>query len=622
MIVNIDKRNILIIFFITLLLLSFKWIVSYLNFPYEDINLRTIFEISDSSYFPLIKSFTDLDFNPSYLLDDNSLKLISFPILSQLINIFFIKIFGSYGFLIVEFFSVFIFLTVFYYIFKSINISNYSAILFSLTLFISPFLIDHLVFLNNTFIEKISLNFSTFYSLRNPRPLISNLYLFISIYYLIKFFYLDDKRLSNYIILGVIIGLTLHTFFYFFLFQIFLIIFLYLKFYKLNFIKFIFLNFKFNLIFFLIILFFVILFVLQLNLSEADYKERLGLNFLDFDKKKIMLIYLLNFFLKKEFVFLFLANSILFFFSKKNTNDIFYYLFLSTISSTVTFVAFSKSSIDYYHFFNWILVSGTLYIFTSIFVALDKHLSLFLSSNIKYFFSIFLSIFLILFFNFSITQNKFFNKNDDTSRNNLHKLTSFIKSDETLSAKKHNILTLNQAIFKWLVLNDYKNFSIIPNSFWTPKKTSRIENELISVFKFLNLSEKDFLFFFKNSKRGYRYINENTRAYFDRLYLANKLIAFNDISNFAPEHKSFIEKTSPLYSHQTIIPLNEFIRFEEKFIKSVNKTFPDVIILDNKDQIINKHFLDEKKYCLRYIDNKFKIYISYKILDSCILIKN
>ena len=97
---------------------------------------------------------------------------------------------------------------------------------------------------------------------------------------------------------------------------------------------------------------------------------------------------------------------------------------------------------------------------------------------------------------------------------------------------------------------------------------------------------------------------------------------FNDISNFAPEHKSFIEKTSPLYSHQTIIPLNEFIRFEEKFIKSVNKTFPDVIILDNKDQIINKHFLDEKKYCLRYIDNKFKIYISYKILDSCILIKN
>ena len=56
------------------------------------------------------------------------------------------------------------------------------------------------------------------------------------------------------------------------------------------------------------------------------------------------------------------------------------------------------------------------------------------------------------------------------------------KSAEILSIKKHNILTLNHGIFIWLVFNDYKNFSIVPNSFWTSKKTNRIENELISVF--------------------------------------------------------------------------------------------------------------------------------------------
>ena len=139
--------------------------------------------------------------------------------------------------------------------------------------------------------------------------------------------------------------------------------------------------------------------------------------------------------------------------------------------------------------------------------------------------------------------------------------TRYTRKTEILSIKKHNILTLNQGIFKWLVLNDYKNFSIVPNSFWTPKKTNRIENELISVFKLLNLSEKDFLVFFKNSKRGYRFINENTRAFFDRLYLANKLITFNDISNFKYEHQEFIKNTSSLYSHQMIIPLNEFERF-------------------------------------------------------------
>ena len=622
MIVNIDQKNLLFIFFITLLLLSFKWVFSYLNFPNEDINLRAIYEITDSSYFPLIKSFVNLDFNPSYLLNDNSLKLISFPALSLLVNIFFFKIFGSYGFLVIEFLSVFTFLAIFYYIFRSINICSQLSLLFSVALFILPFLIDQLTFLNNDFIEKINLNFSKFYSLRNPRPLISNLYLFISIYYLIKFFYLDDKRLSNYIILGTIIGLSLHTFFYFFLFQIILIIFLYIKFYKLNFIKFIFSNLKFNLIFFLIILSFVILFILQLNFSEVDYRERLGLNFMDFNKKKIMFNYLVNFFLKKEFIFLFLVNSILFFFLKKKANDIFYYLFLSTILSTTIFIVFSKSSIDYYHFFNWILVSGTLYIITIFFVVIDKYLSIFLSRNKNFFFSIIFVVLMILFFNFSIIGSKFFYKNNNISRNNLYKLTSFMKSDEILSIKKHSILTLNQNIFKWLILNDYKNFSIVPNSFWTSKKTNRIENELIYVFKLLNLSEKDFIVFFKNSKRGYRFINENTRAFFDRLYLANKLIAFNDISNFIPEHRSFIKKTSPLYSHQLIIPLDEFNRFEKKFINNENKIFPEVIILDNKDEIINKHYLDREKYCLRYVDNEFKIYVSNKIIDFCILIKN
>ena len=61
MIVDIDKKNLLFIFFITLLLLSFKWAISYLNFPNEDINLRVLYEIADSSYFPLIKSFINLE---------------------------------------------------------------------------------------------------------------------------------------------------------------------------------------------------------------------------------------------------------------------------------------------------------------------------------------------------------------------------------------------------------------------------------------------------------------------------------------------------------------------------------------------------------------------------------
>ena len=106
------KNELVIIFFITISLLSLRWIFSYVNFPNEDIILRTISEVNDTSYFPLIKSFSNFDFNPSFSMDIKDLNLISFPFLSLLPNILFYKIFGSYSFIIIEFVSVFIFLII------------------------------------------------------------------------------------------------------------------------------------------------------------------------------------------------------------------------------------------------------------------------------------------------------------------------------------------------------------------------------------------------------------------------------------------------------------------------------------------------------------------------------
>tara|TARA_B100001250_G_scaffold407083_1_gene427234 strand:+ start:332 stop:604 length:273 start_codon:yes stop_codon:yes gene_type:complete len=87
--VNINLNNHLFIFLITGLLLSSNWIFSFSVFPNEDINLRVINEINDTSYFPLIKSFGDFNLNPSYQDGNDSLKLISFPALSLLVDIFF-----------------------------------------------------------------------------------------------------------------------------------------------------------------------------------------------------------------------------------------------------------------------------------------------------------------------------------------------------------------------------------------------------------------------------------------------------------------------------------------------------------------------------------------------------
>ena len=612
------KFDLVIIFFLTISLLSLRWVMSYVDFPDEGFVLRAIHDVNDSSYFPLIKSFSSLNFNPSYNLEIQNLNTISFPFLSLLPNIFFYKIFGIYSFLIIEFFSVFLFLLIFYKIFCLMKMSKISSLLFSLILFSTPHILQQLTFLNIDLINKINLNLSTFYGLRNPRPLISNLYLFTYFYYLIQFFYLKQRTIKNYLIIGVIIGLSLHTFFYFFIFEVFLLLILYLVFFKYK--VFIFLkdNFKSHVIFFSIVLLFTILFILQINFSEYDYKERLGIFYMDLDKKKIILDYLFNFLLQLEFILLLIVNTIFFLFFKKKIFQIFYFFFISTILSTVFFIFLSPSSMDYYHFFNWILTSGTVSLCIVFLYFFDKSIISLQKINKQKFITTLIILLIVINYNLSYDLKS----NNNKSRKNLDQLVKFIQNDKIVSKKDNEILTLNYRLFLWLALNDFNNFYIVPNSFWTSKKTSIIENELITTFKFLNLSKDDFLEFFKNKKKGYRYSNISTKKFFDRLYLANKLKTYSDISNFNIEHQLFIKTTSPLYSHQSIIPKNEFERFADKFSKINLDINSKIIILDNNDSVINKHYVNLNTYCLRYLNEEYLLYVSNNLLNECELIKN
>ena len=55
-----------------------KWILSYTFFD-ENIILRIINDASDAAYFPIINSYSDLNFSNSYSETITDLKLISFP---------------------------------------------------------------------------------------------------------------------------------------------------------------------------------------------------------------------------------------------------------------------------------------------------------------------------------------------------------------------------------------------------------------------------------------------------------------------------------------------------------------------------------------------------------------
>ena len=229
---NLNLNNIIFKpLIISFLIIFIKWTISCYYFL-GPIDFKIIYEISDNHYFPLIKSFSELNFNPSYSEEVNNLKIISFPILGLISNAIFYKIFGLYSFIILEIICVYLFLLIFTKIFTELEFSYISSIIFAIVLLIIPQLLLDISKYDLDILNKISLNFQTFYSLRVPRPLISNLFLFGFLYFILKF-YLSKDNSQRYLTLSILLMcFSMHTFFYFFLFQIFLIIVIYLTKFK------------------------------------------------------------------------------------------------------------------------------------------------------------------------------------------------------------------------------------------------------------------------------------------------------------------------------------------------------------------------------------------------------
>ena len=116
-----------------------------------------------------------------------------------------------------------------YYLYLSLSLIK---ILHTMTLF------------NINIIEIVKLNFASFYSLRFPRPIITNLFLYAFIYYLIKFYKSEKNEFNYLIILSILMGLSLNSFFYHAVNEFFSSnSFFFLKF-ELNFINIIIINYK------------------------------------------------------------------------------------------------------------------------------------------------------------------------------------------------------------------------------------------------------------------------------------------------------------------------------------------------------------------------------------------
>ena len=623
-VINYLNKN--YIFFIILLssLILFlpKWIMSFSFFD-EDLILRIINDVSDATYFPIINSFSDLNFSNSYSGNIDNLKLISYPIIGLFVNSFFFKILGGFSFILLELVCTTLFLWIFYNIFLLLNFYKWSSLALSVFFFILPLILKDIATLDIESLKILSLNFESFYSTRFPRPAISNLFFFGFIFFIIKFYKDDTRSIKNTFIITILISFTINIFFYLFFIEFFLLIIIfYLKF-RNNLFVFLLNNFKHFFYCLLILLFFLIIFQSQIFFSEPDYVRRLGVFNINSEQKKILFEYLYNFIFGAEFLFLILINTIFLFLTNNKDIKIFYYLFISSIISPIFFFMILDKGVDYYHFFNWIVITGFLFPLISTLYFLDNIVVKYLKAH-QHKSLIFIFIFCSLFYS---SLNNFLNfktkaSNESLKRYELNEITKFINKNELFEKKNIEILNLNYELSIWLLLNDFNNFSIIPVSFWTPKTDYTIENELISSIKFLGLDKKNFNDLIENKMKSWRFKNEFVFNYFGRKYLANSLVSFNNNnSDYTQTEKNFMLSNNLLISHQVIIPKSEIDRLLKKFEKDSIIINPDIVIIDNEvDKKIDKFNNDD--FCLIFKNNRFSIYSNNKSNPKCLLSKN
>ena len=612
------NKQIFFLFFLSILLFLSKWIFSFFIFD-ENLNIRIIFEsVTDGKYYyPLIKYLAELNFNNSYDPAISHLKIIPLPIAGIIFHSIFYKIFGIASFIIIELFCIFFFLLIFKKIF-SYFFSENNSIIFSLLIFALPSFIILLKLENLPFISLLENNF---YTLRVPRPMISSLYFFTFIYLMVTMYMNEFYIKKKFIYLGIIFGLTLSSFYYYFFIEVIaFVLILYIKFKK-DLIKEIYKNFY---LYSLLILFFIITvtpFLINLFLHEGDFTSRQCVFELDLNKKIILVKYYIINYLRPKFLIIILTLTFLTFLFNKFRIDnhkiinIFFIILISCILAPILFISLSSKSCVLYHFNNLIIVWAIILIFIISIVFFQKIIKLNIDNKFRNLLIIFI-IFIYSLVSFEKVYEFSKDKNKDTHRKEVQKITSIISDGYDLT--KINLLTFDNDLMIWSIMNDIQYLNLI-NGLFISKTDEMIENDLINVFKFLNLNSNDFMKFIRNKKTNWRYMNLNVSDFFFYKYQANSLITFENSNDFDTDVAFDIAKSSPILQQQSIIPNFELLRLKNKFLNHHFNFFnePNIIILNKDMEIFSQIKIDKMQYCNLFNGEKLILYVSRYQKNNC-----
>ena len=607
------------------LLFFLKWSLSYFFYVDENLSLRVIHDSSSTfttfdsyNYFHYIKSLADFNFKSLYDSDLQSDYYLLIPYGSVIFHSIFYKLIGNTSFILLEFLAIFIFLTIFYSIFKLIDFSKNIAMLLAVIFYVLP---DFLYFVNNFGIVEIGSFSGNFYNLRFPRPFISNLLFFTFIYILLKSHIKKNLFTNkNLLSLSFIFAMSFSSFFFLFLTEAITFI-LYLSIsYRDRFYKTIALNFKkiiYSIILFLLI---TLPFLFLINYTNPDYTERMGIIEVGLGDKIFLIKHYLYKLFRLKLVIIYIILFFSYLFMKKFNNEkikftyIFYLLFISSIIAPFIFILFSNKIAFLYHLNNTVVVCLVLLILMLLLTNINFFLTKMNLTFQKSYLPFIATIFIIFIYNINI-YSMYIKNTYNQLRIDRHEITNYLLKDIALDISKTKILTFDRKLMTWALFNNNRDLYIIDGTF-SIKNSSSIENDLINLFKLFELSEDDFLKFISNKKIGYRYNNPVLKDFFWQKYTANSFYTFKRSKDFEKETLNFITKSSPFYSHQFAIPKFEIDRMIDKFRSNsfIKKDKPDIIVLNKNSAIFKKMIVDDS-YCKKFDGKELVLYISYLYCD-------
>ena len=344
---------------------------------------------------------------------------------------------------------------------------------------------------------------------------------------------------KNSIVFGSISSLLFTSYFHaFFLQQIVLIFYLIFKF-RSKIIHILKKNISSILLYILTFLIVSLPFLINMLFVEGDFLQRNGLVVFDFKKKLILIKYLFLKLFKIQFLLvLFLSIFFAFFINKKNNFinfkklNLLFIIFYSSIITPFIFVLISPSFFShFFHFANLVLITAFILFFYIFILFLNFLIQKKLSINSINNFS-FLLIFILLIGNIYLSNNNYklksLNNERFIQRTEFNSIINIIRKKNILESKKISLLTFDNRFLVWATLVDIKYLNIV-NGIMVSRTNDMIENDLISTFKYLDLSKNDFSEFIKNKKLSYwRYRNDNIKDSFWMRYQANVMVTLND----------------------------------------------------------------------------------------------